>query len=109
MAASCAFAEKPGAFAVKVWIPAWLATSLFWTLEPLQRVFGLPAILSRETVTAGASNLNYSSEKAKRELGWNHKTAQEMWVTTIESELELLSKRRKRDLLSRLKPVENDV
>lgn len=103
------WAKKPGAFAVKIWIPARLAAILFWTLEPLQRAFGLPAFMSRESVLAGASNLNYSSEKAKRELGWTHQTAREMWFNTIDRELELLSKRRKRGLLSRLNPMENDV
>lgn len=99
------WAEKPGAYKVKLWVPVWMAKFMFWTLEPLQRAFGLPAFLSRETVTAAASNLNYSSEKAKRELGWTHKTAREMWSATIEGEIELLSKRQNRSFLSRLNPL----
>ncbi len=103
------WADRPGAFKSRFWLPPRLAEFAFWPLEPLQRAVGLPAFLSRETVLAGASDLNYSSEKAQRELGWAHKTAKEMWLNAIDGELELLAKRRKRDLLSRLKPVESEV
>ncbi len=99
---------RPGAFKVRGWLPAgWMAAS-FWPLEPLQRAAGLPAFLSRETVRGATASLYYSSEKAQRELGWSHRSAQEMWLTTIDSELELLARRKKRDLISRLKPVEID-
>lgn len=103
------WAKKPGAFKNRIWLPPSLTALSFWPLEPLQRAIGLPAVMSRETVRVASSNLNYSSEKAKRELGWTHQTAEEMWFNTIEGELELLSKRRKRDLIARLKPVESDV
>lgn len=56
-------AEKPGAFAVKFWLPLWLAAAMFWPLEPLQRLLGLPAHLSRETVKVGASHLNTRVKK----------------------------------------------
>jgi len=65
--------------------------------------------MSRETVLAGASNLNYSNKKAKQELGWTHQTAEEMWFNTIDAEIELQSMRHKRDLISRLKPLENNI
>ena len=100
---------KPGAYKTLIWLPPRLAALFFWPLEPLLRAAGLPAFLSRETVLAGASSLNYSSEKAARELGWTHRTAQEMWGNTIDRELEMLSKRRGRDLVSRLKPVESEA
>jgi nucleoside-diphosphate-sugar epimerase len=103
------WAEKPGAFKFRLWMPPRLATLMFWTMEPLQRAVGLPAFLSRETVSVGASNLNYSSEKAKRELGWSHQTAREMWFNTIDRELEILSKRPKGNLIARLKPWESEV
>ncbi len=103
------WADRPGAFKPRFWLPPRLAEFSFWPLEPLQRAVGLPAFLSRETVVAGSGNLNYSSEKAQRELGWTHKTAREMWLNAIDGELALLAKRRKRDLLSRLKPMEEVV
>jgi dihydroflavonol-4-reductase len=101
------WAEKPGGSKKRLWMPARLAELAFWSLEPLQRAVGLPAFLSRETVRSGASNLNYSSEKAKRELGWKYKSAKDMWVDVIDGELELLAKRRNQNLISRLKPLES--
>jgi len=95
---------RPGGFKIRFYIPNWLAWAMFAPLEPLQRLVGLPAFISRETVTASVS-LNYSSDKAKRELGWTHRSAQAMWTDTIDGELKLLASRQKRDLVSRLKPV----
>lgn len=99
------WATKPGAFKVRLWLPAGLARILFAPLEPLQRMIGLPAFISRETVSSTVS-FNYSSEKAKRELGWTHQSAREMWLDIIDRELELKANRKKRDLVSRLKPVD---
>lgn len=101
------WAEKPGGFKNRIWLPAGLAALSLWPLEPLQRAAGLPAFLSRESVRAGSVNLNYSSEKAKRELGWNHRTAKEMWLETIDGEYELLAKRHDQNLVSRLNPLES--
>jgi dihydroflavonol-4-reductase len=96
---------KPGGFKIGFYIPDWLVKVLFAPMEPLQRLSGLPAAVSRETVSASVS-MNYSGEKAKRELGWTHLPARETWLGTIDRELELLAARKKRDLMSRLKPVE---
>ena len=98
--------EKPGAHKIRLWLRPGLARLLFWPLEALQRAAGLPAIMSREMVTACATNFNYSSRKACQELGWSYQDARSMWHSTIAGELDLLKNRQKRDLLSRLKPVE---
>lgn len=97
--------KKPGAFTPKLWLPVSLAAALFTPLEPLQRMLGLPAFLSRETVRAGATTWNYSSEKAKRELGWTYRSAEELWFNTIDKEIELLSKRKTQNMVQRLKPL----
>ena len=99
------WATKPGAYKIRFWLPMGLISLLFAPLEPLQRKVGLPAFISRETVIASRS-VNYSSEKAKRQLGWTHRSAEEMWLDIIEQELKLLATRQKRDLVSRLKPVD---
>ena len=78
---------------------------MFAPMEPLQRLAGLPAAVSRESVSASVS-LNYSGAKAQRELGWTYRPAKEMWLGIIDQELELLASRQKRDLVARLKPVE---
>ena len=96
----------PGAFIPRVWLPVGLAVALFAVLEPLQRMSGLPAFLSRETVRAGAMSLNYSSRKAQRDLGWTHCSADAMWEAAVQGEIQLLSGRRSQSLLRRLKPLE---
>ena len=98
---------KPGGCKVRFYLPNWLAKVMFAPMEPLQRMAGLPAFVSRETVSASVS-LNYSGAKAQRELGWKCRPAREMWLGIIDRELELLARRKKRDLVSRLKPLESD-
>jgi dihydroflavonol-4-reductase len=100
------WSKKPGAFITRFWLPVGFAAVLFAPLEPLQRMLGLPAFLSRETVRASATNWNYSSEKAKHELGWTHCSAEAMWFATIDSEIQLLSIRKTQNMLQRLKPLE---
>jgi hypothetical protein len=93
---------------VRFYIPTWLAWTLFSLLEPVLRLVGLPAFISRETVTA-SMDLNYSSAKAQRELGWTYRPAKEMWLGIIDEEVALLAGRQKRDLVSRLKPLDTAV
>lgn len=97
---------KPGGFKIRFYIPRWLAILISAPLEPLQRMVGLPAFISRETVSGSRISLNFTSARAQRELGWTYRPAKEMWTDIVEQELKLLTSRKKRDLLSRLKPVE---
>ena len=96
---------QPGGVKGRIWLPVGVTAALFWLVEPLQRAVGLPAFLSRETVLSGSFNRNYSSAKAQKELGWTHRSAKEMWLDAIESELALMKKRSKRDVVSKLKPI----
>src|SRR5512139_2246743 len=98
--------RRPGAFRPMIWLPAGMVALCFAPLEPLQRMLGLPAFISRETVLAAATNLHYSNEKAKRELGWTHRSAEAMWSATIDAELDLLSRRKGQSLVQRLKPLD---
>jgi dihydroflavonol-4-reductase len=100
--------EKPGAYKPLIWLPRGLAVLMFAPLEPLQRMIGLPAFISRETVKAASTNTNYTSEKAKRELGWVFRSAEEMWTDTFDHEFKLLSKRKTKNLMKRLKPAMQD-
>ncbi len=98
--------EKPGAFKPRLWLPGRLATLLFAPLEPLQRWFGLPAFISRETAKGASTNWYYVCEKAKRELGWSHRSAEELWNATIDGEIALLARRKGQNLVQRLKPLD---
>ena len=100
------WSKKPGGFVPRFWIPAGIAKLLFAPMGPILRILGLPGFLSYEAVLAGATNWKYSGEKAKRELGWTHCSVEEMWSLTINSEIQLLSKRKTQNLLQRLKPLE---
>ena len=100
------WAMQPGGFRVSFFLPFWLAALMFASMEPVQRWLGLPASISRETVLSDKSSLSFSSAKAQRELGWTHRPARQMWSSIIEEEHKLLSVRKKRDLVSRLKPGE---
>lgn len=99
------WADVSGGGRVRAYLPPAMMAALVAPLGPLQRRAGLPAFMSRETVKAGAISLFYVSDKAQGELGWRHRSAKEMWQKTIVGELELLARRPKRDLVSRLRPL----
>ncbi len=97
---------KAGGSKTRVWLPGWLASLLVAPLEPVQRKLGIPAVLSRETVRAATTNWNYCGDKARRELGWNYRSAEAMWSDAMEQEMRLLAKRGNQSLVERLKPLE---
>jgi len=66
----------------------------------------LPAFLSREAVRTSSTNLYYSNEKAKRELGWTPSSAEAMWCAALDGEIELLSRHKGQNLIQRLKPLD---
>ena len=68
------------------------------------RLFGLPAFISWEIINAG-DNYCTSCAKAQDELGWTHRSAEQMWLDTIDAELELKEQRTKRGIVSMLKPL----
>jgi nucleoside-diphosphate-sugar epimerase len=100
------WATQPGGFPVRFFVPFWLAMLMFAPMEPLQRWLGMPAFISRETVSGTRGSLSFSSSKAQGELGWTPRPARQMWADIFDEEHKLLAVRRKRDLVSRLKPVE---
>jgi nucleoside-diphosphate-sugar epimerase len=100
------FRRKSGGFAPRVWLPTGLMAAMLTPLEPLERMLGLPAFLSREAVRTGSTNWNYSNEKAKRELGWTTCCAEVVLSEAIDGELELLSRRKGQNLIQRLKPLD---
>lgn len=97
--------KHAGGLKFRAWLPVEFTKMIFTPLEPLQRAIGLPAVFSRELVEAGRISLYDSSERAKRDLGWTHRSAATMWDDTIAAERLLLAKRAKRDLISLLKPI----
>lgn len=96
--------EQPGGLHVGFFVPIWLANLLFAPMEPLQRWLGLPAFASREVVEGTRGSYYFTSAKAQKELGWTYRPAREVWSSIIDQEAALLARRRKRDLVTRLKP-----
>jgi len=83
-----------GRMVPRLWLPRSLMYWQMALLEPLQRMLGLPAFLSRETVEVTKAHLNYSSAKAKRYLGWVHPEVEEVWERIISDERRLMVSRR---------------
>jgi dihydroflavonol-4-reductase len=83
----------PGGMVPRLWLPRWLMRPQTAFLEPLQRRLGLPAFLSRDAVDVTQVHLNYSSAKAKRELGWQHPGIATMWAAIIPAEQALMASR----------------
>lgn len=71
--------------------------------EPVLRALGLPAFFSRDSVDSTRAHLDFSSAKARRDLGWSCPNAQDMWPRIISRERELMAKRR--GVLAKLKHV----
>jgi dihydroflavonol-4-reductase len=88
------FARHPGGRKVRFWLPRWFMRPQMLLLEPLQRVVGLPAFMSRDTVDQSRGHFNYSSAKAHHDLGWTHPGVDEMWDRIIRRERELMAERR---------------
>ena len=100
------WATRPGRIRPLFWTPLWLTQLMFASMEPLQRLAGLPAFISRETARAGAIDYNFSSQKAQRDLGWSFRLFKQLWNEIADAEIELCKKRKKRDIVSMLKPLD---
>ena len=97
---------KPGGLPVLLYLPIVVATFMFTPLAPVLRMLNISPFLSGELVQVTSKSMNTSSQKAKDELGWIHRSAKEAWLNVIDAELELRKKRTKRDPISMLKPLE---
>ncbi len=58
--------------------------------EPIQRLFGFPAVFSRESILAAYSNYRFIATKAEQELGMNFRRLEQAWLDTLEGERALL-------------------
>ena len=85
--------RKTGKRVPRWYLPRWFMRPQMALMEPLQRLAGLPAFMSRDTVDATRAHLDYSSAKAQRDLGWTHPDTSSMWDAIIKRERELMAAR----------------
>ncbi|NKB61649.1 MAG: SDR family NAD(P)-dependent oxidoreductase [Gammaproteobacteria bacterium] len=88
------FNKHPGGAKVRFWLPRWLMYPIAALLEPLQRAAGIPSVISRDAVDLTRGHLNFSSTKAKQDLGWTHPSREDMWEKIIEKERVLIGRRK---------------
>jgi nucleoside-diphosphate-sugar epimerase len=69
-----------------IWLPRPLAVLQGMLVGPLLRLFGLPGFISKEVVEGSFVSFQYSSDKAKSELGWQPRTVEQAWIDTLQAE-----------------------
>lgn len=75
-----------GIAAPRVYAPRWLLWPLLALFENLANAAGRDPILSREAAAIGYATWLFSSAKARRELGWSFRSAEEGWRATFAHE-----------------------
>lgn len=99
------WSTTPGGLKRRFWAPTAIAAAAFALLEPLQRLIGVPAFISRETARAGSTNFAYANAKAKAALGWNPRPPREVWLDTLRGERQFCTRRKTRSLQALLRPL----
>jgi nucleoside-diphosphate-sugar epimerase len=69
-----------------IWLPKPLALVQGMLVEPILHLLGVSAFISREVVEGSFVSYQFSSEKAKRELGWQPRTVEQAWIDTLRAE-----------------------
>jgi dihydroflavonol-4-reductase len=80
------WSTTPGGMKQIAAMPKSLAVVSAAIAEPVQRLFGLPNLLSMEAARAAYSYYDYSGEKARRELGWQPRDLRHAWLETLAEE-----------------------
>lgn len=78
--------EAVGGLPPFIWLPKPLAVAQGIIAEFFLRLVGVSAFISREGVESSYVSFRYSSEKAKRELGWTPREAKQAWTDTLRGE-----------------------
>jgi dihydroflavonol-4-reductase len=78
--------EAVGGIPPFIWLPKPIALAQGIIAENFLRLVGVSAFISREGVESSYVSFRFSGEKAKRELGWNPRTAKQAWVDTLRGE-----------------------
>lgn len=77
-----------------IWMPKPIAIAFCGICEPIQRLFNLPNVFTREFAIAGCGNWKFSAEKAERDLEMNFRNVEQAFLDTLESERKIYQKRK---------------
>lgn len=69
-----------------IWLPRGIGDAVSQSSEPLQRLLGLPNIISREVFASGSKLWFYNGAKATRELGACFRDPRQAWLDTLAGE-----------------------
>jgi len=72
------------------WIPDHMVVWFCQVAEWIERLLGLPVLLSRELALSSLNNEQFTAEKAERELGIRFRSAEQAWFDTLEGERALV-------------------
>ncbi len=76
------------------WMPKPIAMAFCSICEPIQHMFKLPNVFTREFADAGFGNWKFTAEKAERELGMKFRSLEQAFLDTIEAEREIIQQRK---------------
>jgi nucleoside-diphosphate-sugar epimerase len=83
----------PGGFKrILFWMPDWMAMLFNASVEPFERLLGLPNVFSREFGRMSCSKWQYSAAKAEQELGMQFRSIEQAWLDTLAGERRIAGK-----------------
>jgi dihydroflavonol-4-reductase len=83
----------PGGFKQRFWMPRRLAWLTGLLAEPVLRLMGHTAFISREVVQGSHGKMRVSSALAEKELGARFRSAEQAWRDTLTAERALIGRR----------------
>lgn len=86
--------KTPGGMKVTFfYMPDWLGMLFNLIAEPIERLFGLPVVFSREFALTTFGSWSFSATKAEHGLGMQFRSLEQAWLDTLEAERAKLKKK----------------
>lgn len=85
------------------WLPNSIAIFVNQVAEPIERLFGLPVVFSKEFLISAKESYQFSAAKAEQDLHMHFRSLEEAWRNTIEGERKIIQeKKQKRNTTTEL-------
>jgi dihydroflavonol-4-reductase len=79
--------KTPGGFKTTLfWMPNAMAMLFNISVEPIERLLGLPIVFCREFAHAAFAKWKFSAAKAERDLGMRFRSVEQAWLDTLAAE-----------------------